>query len=186
MIIFVEKPEFDPALIYSDNALFMAGLKNRIKREVKPPREIVISIQKGDFDTSPENFYASLQTAYNGVHGHHLARRSLASIKKMKTFKVFDYDAGFALTQWRGAPGFSEAVALFNSTGFEDIGKLLMEQVVKMGGKYLECFGGFLCSYYSRFGFEVYKELPDIKMPNGKRDTLYFMKLKSAASPNVK
>lgn len=104
----------------------------------------------------------------------------------MKTFKVFDYDAGFALTQWRGAPGFSEAAALFNSTGFEDIGKLLMGQAVKMGGKRLECFGGFLRSYYFRFGFEVYKKSPDVKMANEDRDTLYFMKLKSAALPNIK
>jgi hypothetical protein len=76
MIILVEKPKFDTALIYSDNVLFLSGLKGRIKREVKPQKEIIISIQNGDFDMSPENFYVSLQTAYNGgIHGHHLARR---------------------------------------------------------------------------------------------------------------
>jgi hypothetical protein len=186
MIILVEKPEFNTSLIYSDNVLFMSGLKSRIKWEAKAPMEVIVGIQNGNFDTSPENFYAALQAAYNGIHGHHLARRNLSSIKKMKTFKVFNYNAGFALTQWRGASGFSEAVALFNNTGFEDIGKLLMGQVVKMGGKYLECFGGFLRDYYSPFGFEVYKELPNIKMPNGREETLYFMKLKSAALPNVK
>jgi hypothetical protein len=186
MIILIENPEFNPALIYSDNVLFMSGLKSRIRQEAKAPMEVIIGIQNGNFDTSPENFYASLQVAYNGIHGHHLARRSLSSIRKMKTFKVFNYDAGFAITQWRGAPGFSEAVALFNNTGFEHVGELLMGQVVKMGGKYLECFGGFLRGYYSHFGFEVYKELPNIKMPNEKPETLYFMKLKSAALPNVK
>ena len=78
------------------------------------------------------------------------------------------------------------AVDLFNNTGFEGVGKLLMGHVVKMGGKYLECFGDFLRSYYSRFGFDVYKEMPNIKMSNGKEETLYFMKLKSVALPNVK
>jgi hypothetical protein len=187
MIILIEKPAFDPNLIYSDNILFLSSLNNRSKLEALPPAEVIRDIQNGNFDTSPENFYAALQIAYNDArgHGHHLARRKFSSIQKMKTFKVFNYNAGFALTRWKGAPGYSEAVALFNSTGFEGIGKLLMEQIRRMGGYYLECFGGFLRSYYAQFGYEVYKELPGIKMPNGQGETLYFMKLKSAALPTI-
>jgi hypothetical protein len=90
MIILIEEPEFDTALIYSDNVFFISGLRNRIRQEAKMPAEVSQGIRNGDFDTSPDNFYASLQAAYNGVHGHHLARRSLSSIRKMKTFRVFN------------------------------------------------------------------------------------------------
>ena len=54
-----------------------------------------------------------------------------------------------------------------------------MEQAIRNGGKYLECFGSYLKEFYS-LNFEIYKTVDGIK---GHPETLYFMKLKGAQTP---
>jgi hypothetical protein len=130
MIILKEKPVFDINDIYTDNVLFMFSLRNKKRHEARAPKDVLQGIYKGNFDSSPDNFHASLKIAVRAAHGNYLVARSLSAIKKMLAFKVPSYTAGFALKQMKGASGYSEIVAVHNCSGFEDIGRLLMEQAL--------------------------------------------------------
>lgn len=111
-------------------------------------------IRRNKFDTDPENFFRSFQKA---KHPKMLTPYSLEELKDMKTYKVKDYDIGFALKRFRDK-GYSEIVAVHNAEkDVKGIGPVLMEAAINLGGKYLDHFDGFLTSLYSKGGFIEYK-----------------------------
>ena len=86
----------------------------------------------------------------------------------------------------QGIPAFSEIGAVHNFSKIPNIGIYLVAAARRLGGEYLDCFGVHLSqAVYASAGFYVYKELPNIKMKNGRIETLYFMKLKESPVPKV-
>jgi len=171
---------------YTDCVLLADALLDQMFREadILDRDDIIEQIQKRDFDTNPESFKKSLDIAVKARHGEHLTARSLPALKKMKTYKVKDLNTGFALSQIKGASGYSEIVSVHNASKFRRLGVYLLPAALKLGGKYLECFGEFLSKQlYTVLGFEVYKTIENAKMSNGKITTLYFMKLKGTPTP---
>jgi hypothetical protein len=142
-------------------------------------QELLRGIFLGDFDNDSVHFKESLDFAITQLHGEYLSKRSLASLNKMKTFKVKGSYAGFALNSKKGMPPYSKIVSLHNQSGVKKIGERLMEQAIKNGGKYLECFGSYIRTFYS-LNFEVYKTVDGIQ---GHPETLYFMKMKGTPTP---
>jgi hypothetical protein len=184
MIIIKEKksPEQVMADLHYVDAILLADtlLDHQIREADAPDRQgILKQIEAKDFDTSPENFYESLVAACNAIHGEHLSPRSLASLKKLKTYRVRGINAGFALSQMKGVSGYSEIVAVHNASSYHHLGQPMLLKAIELGGEYLECFGEHLMNVlYKTMGFEVYKTLPDIKMRNGTVSNLYFMKFR--------
>jgi hypothetical protein len=185
MLIFKEATELD--FKYADYVLLADALLDTSLKEadILNRQDIIDQIKAKDFDTRPEAFKESLDYACKAIHGEYLSPRPLASLKRMKTFKVKDLNVGFALATMRGASGYSEIVAVYNASGFSRLGGYLLHAAIESGGKYLECFGDYLNGkLYAGFGFEVYRALENVKMRNGKRSSLYFMKLKWAPAPS--
>ena len=178
----------DLEIIYSDSILLSYAVFDRMmegKFSQEKRNEIIYQINNLDFDIQPENFFKSLEKATKTKHGAYLSKRNLSSLKKMKVFKVKDIDAGFALCSGKGIPSFSEIVAVHNISEFPNIGIYLIGAAVRLGGKYLNCFGEHLSkALYAGAGFKVYKEMPDVKMRNGKNEVLYFMKYRNTPVPN--
>lgn len=173
---------------YTDYVLLTHALMDSHIREVaitsRP--DIIRSIQTKDFDTDTAAFKESLDKACDAVHGEYLARRSLSSLRKIKTFKVKGIDAGFGLAPMKGASGYPEIVALHNASRFARLGMYLLPAAEEMGGMYLECFGEYLApKLYAGYGFEIYRAIENVKMSNGRRENLYYMKLKWAPLPRV-
>ena len=179
----------DQEQIYSDSILLSYAVFDRMVEGIYDEdkrAKILNQIVKQDFDTRPENFYTSLEKACKSRHGAYLSRRSLSSLKKMKVFKVKGLNAGFALNTKQGIPAFSEVVAVHNFSKIHNIGIFLVATARILGGEYLNCCGADLSkALYASAGFYVYKELPNIKMRNGRIETLYFMKLKESPVPKV-
>jgi hypothetical protein len=184
MIILREKktPEQVQADLHYTDAILLADtlLDHQIREAGAPDRQGIINqILAKDFDTSPENFHESLVVACNAIHGEYLSPRSLASLRKLKTYKVRGINAGFALSQMKGVSGYPEIVAVHNASAYHHLGSVMIPTAVDLGGKYLECFGEHLANVlYKVMGFEVYKTLTDIKMRNGTVSNLYFMKFR--------
>ena len=192
MVIVKEKMPYTPdelEIIYSDSILLSYAVLDRMVEEEfdeSTRNDIIQQINNLDFDESPETFRDSLERATKTKHGAYLSKRSLASLQKMKTFKVRDIDAGFALCNKKDCPDLSEIVAVHNASKYPNIGIYLVAAAVRLGGKYLECFGEHLAkTLYGGAGFHVYKELPNTKMKNGKIENLYFMKWRSSPVPKV-
>jgi hypothetical protein len=102
----------------------------------------------------------------------------------MKTYKIKNLNVGFAFKKTKVTSEYSEIVAVHNASGFARLGGYLIHAAIELGGKYLECFGGYLNGkLYAGFGFEVYKTLENVKMRNGKIENLYFMKLRRVSVP---
>jgi hypothetical protein len=184
MIIFHEATELD--FKYTDYVLLADALLDISLKEadIHNRQDIIDLIRVKNFDTRPETFKESLDIACKSIHGEYLVPRSLASLKRMKTFKIKELNVGFALAPMKGASGFCEIVALHNASKYARLGMHLLLAAEDLGGKYLECFGDVLSGkLYMAYGFEVYKTLDNIKMRNGKIENLYFMKLKWASNP---
>jgi hypothetical protein len=139
-------------------------------------KKTIASVIQHDFDNSPESFFSSLQVAMKAVHGEYLAPRSLAALCKIQTFKVKGVNAGFALTGIEGRTGL-EIVSVHNQSGIPGLGTRLMIAAISLKGNYLECFGPYLNGYYGSYQFKSYKEIPEVKMANGRIQTIYRMKL---------
>lgn len=88
-----------------------------------------------------------------------LSDYSVEEFSRMKLFKLPGYDIGFALKDHEGEP-FSEIVAVFNNSPIRGIGDAMVQSAVRMGGKYLDHFDGFLTDLYSRNGFVEYNRVP--------------------------
>jgi hypothetical protein len=63
-------------------------------------------------------------------------------------------DSGFAITTDR------EIVALFNGWEDRSLGDQLVFEAVKRGGRWLNCFSGYLGEFYFKHGFETVAYLP--------------------------
>jgi hypothetical protein len=105
---------------------------------------------------SPSEFKNSLSKS---KHALMLSDYSEAEFSKMKLFKMPGQDIGFALKDHDGKP-FCEVVAVFNNSPFRGIGDAMMQSVIRLGGRYLDHFDGFLTDLYSRNGFVEYKRVP--------------------------
>jgi hypothetical protein len=138
---------------------------------------ILSSITKNNFDTDTKIFCQSLQAGCKAIHGEYLVPRSLSALFRMRLFKVKNVNAGFALAEMEDKHEF-EILSLHNQSGIPGLGTKLMITAISLGGKYLECFGPYLNGYYGSYQFEVYKEIPNIRMRNNVIQTLYRMKLK--------
>ena len=184
MIILKEKTELD--YMYTDYILLKDVILDTSLREqgILNRREIAEQIKARDFDTDPEHFKQSLDTACAAIHGEYLSPRTLSALQRMRTFKIKDLNVGFALKIMKGTSQYSEIVALHNASIFGRLGSLLLNAAEELGGKYLECFGEVLSKQlYTTYGFEVYKTIENVKMRNGRHENLYFMKLKWVPAP---
>jgi hypothetical protein len=184
MIVFREATDLD--YTYTDYVLLVDALTDTSLKEadILDREDVVDQINSLNFDTRPEAFKESLDIACKAIHGEYLVPRSLSSLNRMKTYKVKDLNIGFALSPMKGAPGFCELVAVHNASKYSRLGMYLMGSAIRLGGKYLECFGDVLSGrLYTAYGFDIYKTIPNVKMRNGKIEDLHFMKLKWAPVP---
>ena len=111
--------------------------------------EVLEKLRGGNFDTNPESFYNSYQSKLAGKNSSALSQYSLNDFKKMQTFKVPGEDIGFALK------GGDEIVSVFNSSSARNIGDELIKAAVRVGGKRLDHYDGFLTGFYRRNGFKI-------------------------------
>jgi len=140
------------------------------------------------FITDPEVFFESLETARKAIsktgviYNKLIVKSELIFLKSenIKTYKLENYDIGFALKIRDGA--FSEIIAMFNASDHSGIGYLLIEAAISMGGKYLECYGEELMKkIYRQSGFKVIDEIQNVILPDDSGDTeiVYKMELGS-------
>ena len=178
----LEESELDLDLIYSDTVLMKNALYDRILRESQLSHDelleewklIVKQIEKLNFDTDPIHFKESLDTARKAKCGEHFVERSLNSLLKMKTYKVKGLNVGFALDLLNGKH--IKIVAMHNCSKYGRLGTSLINAAIKLGGKYLECFGKTLRdNLYYIAGFREYKKLVQRDMGKGHLEDLYFM-----------
>jgi hypothetical protein len=143
---------------------------------------LVNRIKGKDFDTDPEAFLQSLLMGYAAVDEDDEEYEIPQSVK---TYKVKGQNAGFALSEMKGADGYTEVIAVHNASPYPRLGPVLLTAAIELGGGYLECVGEHLMRVlYKPLGFEVYKTLKNIKLRNGQIERLYFMKLKWVSAPN--
>lgn len=183
---FLNESTLDIDTMYTDYVLLCNAIMDRQVREmsVLSRMDIIKQIKNYDFDTDPVDFKESLDYACSQIHGEYLSSRSLSSVQKLKTFKVHNINAGFALSKMKGADGFCEIVAVHNASQYRGLGVYLLPTAVELGGRYLECFGDFLApKLYAGYGFEVYDTIENVKMRNGKTSDLHRMKLKGFPAP---
>lgn len=120
--------------------------------EGKASPEIVELLKSNELETTPNEFKKSLDKS---KHQAMLTDFSTAELKKMKLFKLKDYNIGFALKKKDGK--FNEIVAVHNNEpSVKGIGKDLMKAAIANGGEYLDHFDGFLSSFYKNLGFVEY------------------------------
>lgn len=62
-----------------------------------------------------------------------------------------------------------DIVGVINNSGVKGAGQEAVIEAVSLGGKTLDCVGGFLDGYYERFGFKEIKRVPwnDLEAPKG-------------------
>lgn len=115
--------------------------------------EVLTAINKNDLKTTAKEFHASLKKS---KHPGMLHPYSVSELKKMRLFKVPDYNIGYALKKWTNGK-FAEIVAVHNNEPeIKGIGVPLMQSAIKNGGCYLDHFDGFLSKLYSKLGFVEY------------------------------
>jgi len=81
-----------------------------------------------------------------------LYRYTEREIESFLTYTTHGGKVGFALTPEK------DIVNVYNNSGVKGAGTEAMVKAITEGGETLDCFDGFLCKYYKRFGFEVYKQ----------------------------
>lgn len=152
-------------------------------------QDVIDRLEDAEWDTDTKEFYKSFKKA---KHSEMLTEYSLADFSKMKTFKIKNYNIGFALKKFQNK-GYSEIVAVHNAEpNIGGIGQALMKAIVKEGGLYLDHFDGFLSNLYDKAGFIEYHRLKfDIQYSTqsfvdkyGKKDVI-FRKYKSAPTPKI-
>ena len=132
-----------------DDALFESELGNEEKRT-----DVLNKIKNGDYEKqNSNNFQKALKKS---KHPYMLHMYSISEFNKMKLFKLSGYDIGFALKKWSDGT-YSEIVSVFNNEpDIKTIGKELLKSAIKLGGRYLDHFDGFLSGLYSSLGFKEY------------------------------
>jgi len=152
-------------------------------------QDVINRLENAEWDTDTKEFYKSFKKA---KHPEMLTDYSLSDFSKMKTFKLKDYNIGFALKKFQNK-GYSEIVAVHNAEpNIGGIGQALMKAIVKEGGLYLDHFDGFLSNLYDKAGFVEYHRLKfDIQYSTqsfvdkyGKKDVIY-RKYKTAPTPKI-
>lgn len=152
-------------------------------------QDVIDRLEKAEWDTDIKEFYKSFKKA---KHSEMLTEYSLADFSKMKTFKLKNYNIGFALKKFQNK-GYSEIVAVHNAEpNIGGIGQALMKAIVKEGGLYLDHYDGFLSDLYTKAGFVEYHRLKfDIQYSTksfvdkyGEKDVI-FRKYKTAPTPKI-
>jgi len=128
-----------------------------IKENESSNGEVVALIKNDVYTSNPVEFYKSFKRA---KHPKMLTPYTLDELKEMKTFKLKGYNIGFALKKFQNK-GYSEIVAVHNAEPeVKGIGAVLMDSAIRLGGRYLDHFDGFLSGLYSKAGFKEYKREP--------------------------
>lgn len=166
---------------YANSIVFDPSILDEDVPRTKP--EIIASIKANDFDKNKSTFKMSLDTAVKRPHGVVLSSYGIDEINKMDTFKVKGIAAGYALKKKKGG---LDIVSVHNASGIKQLGELLLKSAIANGGNYLDCFDGFLVSFYKKLGFiEYHRDSYDPqydpegklkKALGGERDVVY-MKL---------
>lgn len=104
-------------------------------------------IDNDQFDTDPKHFFE----AYSKLDGgsENLTPYSASDFRHMKTFKVKNFDIGFAIKDS------DEIVSVFNASGNSGIGDHLIRAAKRNGGKRLDHVDGFLTDLYRRNNFKI-------------------------------
>jgi hypothetical protein len=187
-----EETEHDAALdiIYSDTVLLRDALlddsylrENDFSDEKhwEQRKYIAKQIEQQEFDINPQNFFDSLNHAYNSRYDECLVRRSFKSLERenVKTFKIKELDIGFALEKTEKTGKYSKIIAMHNNSEYERLGMYLLWIAEELGGRFLECFGDNLKEkLYVAYGFRVYEKKENIPIKDDKKETFYFMELK--------
>jgi len=112
--------------------------------EVPSPIE---QIEAGNFEkNNTENFKKSI---YKSSRNEFLTPYSDDDFASMDTYKVIGYNIGFAIKSD------GDIVSVHNNSGYSGIGIPLMKAAIKLGGKKLDHFDGFLTGFYKKLGFKV-------------------------------
>lgn len=69
----------------------------------------------------------------------------------MRCFTTSDYSVGFAIKSD------GDLVNVFNASPIKGLGSIAVQAAIELGATKLDCFDGFLPSYYAQFGFVEYK-----------------------------
>jgi hypothetical protein len=120
--------------------------------ESKDKDDVIELIQKNDLQTTPEEFYNSLNKS---KHKEMLTEYSIEELSKMKLYKVPNYNIGYAIDNEHNI------VAVHNNEStINGIGEILIENAIKNGGIYLDHFDvPILNNIYSNLGFKEYKRV---------------------------
>lgn len=73
----------------------------------------------------------------------------------MKCYLTSDETCGFALKDD------GDIVSVFNVSTIRGLGAIAVRAAIELGGIKLDCFDGFLPSYYAQFGFTEYQREPN-------------------------
>lgn len=92
------------------------------------------------------NFIESLKSSKRSEYLTHYTEEDF---KLMTTYKIKDYNAGFAVKLD------GDIVSVHNNSGIGGAGKHLIQAAVKVGGNKLDHFDGYLTGFYSKLGFKV-------------------------------
>lgn len=129
----------------------MLAMRNDLKMTEGDADErsaILNAINSNKFEVNNfENFYRSYSK--HNTHGSSLSGYSATDFQRMRTYKVVDADAGFAITSG------DDIVSVHNNTGVGNIGDVLVKAAIRAGGTRLDHYDGFLTGFYRRLGFRV-------------------------------
>lgn len=110
-------------------------------------------ISENDYDiinVDVEAFTKSLKASKRGAF---LSDYSDDEFSKFKLYLIDGHNAGFALKSD------GDIVSVHNNSKLKGLGKFLILNAIKLGGKKLDHFDGFLTNFYSSLGFKPYKIL---------------------------
>jgi hypothetical protein len=144
---FIDKKQIDR---YSQRMSEMISIfeteNNLIESE---DNQIVLDLIKNlKFDKNSPEFNKALKS---GNRGEFLSDYSLDDYGKMDTYKLKNYNIGFAIKSD------GDIVSVLNNSGIKGIGDELIKSAISLGGSKLDHFDGFLTGFYSRNGFKVVK-----------------------------
>jgi len=124
-----------------------------VEEDVRAASTADAALTSNNLQTTPEEFYRSLNQSR---HPDMLTHYSVSDLAQMKLFKVPGHDIGYALKKWKDG-SFSEIVAVHNNEPtVKGLGKALVRSSIRNGGCILDHFEGYLSDLYSSMGFEEF------------------------------
>lgn len=137
----IYKRKYD--MLYLDYLLMKDVVNGAINESVD---DVVISINKNDFENDPNKFYQS----YNkSKRVSYLTPYTVEDLKEFNLFKVRGYNIGFAVKKN------GDIILVHNNEKIKGIGDLLIKKAIEFGGDHLDHFDGFLTGFYKRNGFKL-------------------------------